>query len=116
MINGFESLTAPLTDYEKDVILPKMIIGLEIRIGEENAVTAKQMTAGLARFGIKCNGPRVRKIINYIRMTGAVKNLIASSKGYWVEPDQERVAEYAQSFMHRAEVNIALANAVLGKN
>mgnify|MGYP001121843145 FL=1 len=39
MIKGFNSETAPLTEYEESVILPIVLCGLRNKVGKANAVT-----------------------------------------------------------------------------
>lgn len=48
MIKGFNSETAPLTEYEENVLLPLVLRGLKTKIGKENAVTNRtQSCSGL---------------------------------------------------------------------
>lgn len=110
MTNSFEQ--HPLTEYEYQILLPKMIAGLEKRIGEDNAITNKQMRAGFEKQNIKVSDARIRKLINVIRHNDWIPGLIASSKGYWVERDKKRLLEYAQSIEHRAASEYALAKKV----
>lgn len=110
MINGFEQYTEPLNKEELK-IRDLVIKGLEKRVGEANAITNAQIREALRKRGyIKINGARMRKIINNIRFTHMFKYpLVASSKGYWLEPDRGRVQEYVNSLRHRGDVNYALA-------
>lgn len=100
MINGFEDFTYELSDKEKR-ILPWFVNGLKVKIGKEKAVTNKEMCAGFLRLGQIVSEARARKIISHIRINGLVKNLIATSKGYYIEPDLERRRVYVESLNQR---------------
>lgn len=103
MINNFEQQTEDLNEYEKDILLPFFIKGLEKRIGEEKSITAIEMERGLKKYGHKVSGARIRKIINYIRRKGLVSCLIASSKGYYIETDTNKLEDYIDSLIQRSE-------------
>ena len=65
MIYGFKKETEPLTTYEKEVLLPTILKGLETKVGKKNAITNMQMINGMKKFGYeKLSEPRIRKIIN----------------------------------------------------
>ena len=46
---------------------------------------------------------QMRKIINYLRREGIVKNLAADWEGYWIEKDQLKVMKYIKSLELRAK-------------
>lgn len=104
MLTGFEKYTESLSDYELNVLVPVFVQGLKTKIGKERAVTNSYMIKALKQQGYeKLSEPRVRKIINYIRCTGLIHNLVASSKGYWIETDQEERRKYVQMVEDRAK-------------
>jgi len=108
MINGFEDETKPLTE-EEEKLVPLFVDGLKGKIGKENAITNAEIKRRLAAKGIEVGDPaRVRKIINHIRIRGLVKNIIASSVGYWVENDPEAIAAYKASLLQRATSILAI--------
>lgn len=108
MLKGWEHQTSPLDDYEKDVLLPLFVNGLKTKIGHEKAVTNPQMIRALKQAGYKkLSEPRVRKIINHIRSNGLIVNLVASSKGYWIENDIEKRREYVETVKQRASSMLA---------
>lgn len=103
MIDGFSEETSPLSDYEKDTLLPLMIKGLSPRYGVENAITNSEMVAGLKKMECRSVTPaRIRKLINHIRLNKLVTNLISSSKGYYRSFDYEEIKAYQTSLMQRA--------------
>lgn len=111
MINGFEEFTEQLNDYEKDILLPIIIRGLKTKIGVNKAITNKRIIEALKYAGYKgLHGSRIRKIINYIRIQGLINNLVASSKGYWIEDDIEIRKRYVAGVKSRAKAMLASLN------
>jgi hypothetical protein len=103
MIINFEEYTEPLTDYERDTLLPVIVAGLRTKTEKDLAITNVKMCRALREAGYrKLNEPRMRKIINHIRVNGLIKNLVASSKGYWIEEDIEERKKYVKSIKQRA--------------
>lgn len=98
---GFEIETQPLTEDEKK-ILPVIVKALLKKNGADNAVTNKQIRAGLLRnLNTEIADSRIRKIINHIRMNNMVPGLLASSKGYYVSTNAKEVKEYIDSLEGR---------------
>jgi hypothetical protein len=110
MITGFEAQTIELSNEELRCV-QLMIPSLKARVGKEKAVTSQQIINWLKNnYGILTTGPRVRKMINYIRINRLVENLVATSEGYYVETDPKKVREYVMSLHQRAEAIMAVAN------
>ena len=109
MLNGFEEETGPMTTEEISLV-PLFVKGFEKRIGAANAVTATQIGFKLRGLGYHVHGARVRKIVNHIRMKGIVKNLVATSVGYYIENDPEKIREYVNSLRARASAIMAVAD------
>lgn len=101
MINGFEEQTSPLSEYERDVLLPLVVRGLRLKVGRENAVTNKEMCAGLGRHGYEVSGARIRKLIHHIRTEGLVIGLVATSGGYYVATEKDEIVSYVRSLEGR---------------
>jgi hypothetical protein len=66
MLNGFAQQTEPLTDYERDTLLPVICRGLVTKVGEAKAITNAAITRAMKGAGYQLNEARVRKIINHI--------------------------------------------------
>ena len=112
MINGFEEITAPLTDKEIELI-PAFKQGLEKHVGEDNPVTSKHIIFGIQQnYNVKINGSQVRKIINAIRRESIVTRVVASSKGYYREPDDDKFKRYIESLRQRAGAIDAVADSL----
>jgi len=104
MLQGFEEYTAPLTDYEREDILPRMVYFLSLCNGSENAVKNGAIVKQLREYGCKKVGDaRVRKVINHIRIHGLVPCLVASSRGYYVTDDPAELDKFISSLAGRED-------------
>lgn len=105
MSDLFEDFTYPLTDYEREKLLPAFIISFHYRQGLAKAITNREIIEKMApRFdqpGSKLTDARVRKIINHIRVNNLMPGLVASSKGYYVSNDPKEVQDYIDSLSGR---------------
>lgn len=113
MIKGFNSETAPLTEYEESVILPIVLRGLRNKVGKANAVTNRTIVQRLNIAGHTTTEPRIRKIINHIRMTDLLPGIIATSGGYFLATSESELLDYEQSLLGREDaikqVRLAIA-------
>ena len=103
MINGFAQQTEPLTDYERNVLLPIICAGLSNKRGEKMAITNTAMTKAMRGAGYQLTEARLRKIINHIRVNGTIKWLIATSKGYYIATSRQEMEDYIQSLRGRED-------------
>ena len=110
MITGFDKETAPLTDYERDTILPVVCSILKTRFGCRASITSKRMITLLD--GYKLSDARVRKIVNHIRNNDLVPCLIANSDGYYVAQSNEEMMTYEESLLGREEAIRAVRQAM----
>jgi hypothetical protein len=109
MINGFENETGDLNEFELGLV-PGFVKGFNTKQGKNNAITSKEIIRKYSDHGIKLTGARIRKIVNHIRTNGLVKNLIASSAGYYISNDPDELEAYKQSLIQRANAILAIAN------
>lgn len=112
MLNGFDKETAPLSEYEREILLPIMVKCLQRKIGKENAVTNKVMCAKMQEYGYDIGEVRVRKIINHIRVNNLISCLMASNKGYYIANDQKEIKDYIQSLKGRERAIKAVREAL----
>lgn len=103
MIKGFTEQTKPLSDYELNTLVPRIVRGLTKKVGKEKAITNTEIVAILKREGYSLSEARVRKIINYIRVNGIIERLIATSDGYYVANTKKEVADYIESLKGRED-------------
>ncbi len=109
MIKGFEDYTHELKKNELDLI-NDFINFFKNRKGSKKAVTNKKIILSFEKlFEIRLSPARVRKIINYLRTNKIIKNLIASSNGYYIEEDPDLVLIYKNSLLQRANEIIKVA-------
>lgn len=104
MIQGFQEQTEPLTEYEETQLLPQIVRGLQLKVGKANAVTNGAIVKGMkANLNLRTTEPRVRKIINHIRVHDLVPCLIATSQGYYIAESEQELKEYEESLLGREE-------------
>ena len=112
MITGFEKETAPLSEYEKDTLLPLIIKGLNYKVGKNKAISNRKMVSRLRNSGYDVDEVRMRKLINHIRVNGLVPCLIATSKGYYIATDEVEVQDYIDSLQGRENAIRAVREAM----
>ena len=103
MLNGFQTQTEPLTDYERNTLLPVICRGLVTKVGEAQAITNTAITKAMKGAGYQLTEARLRKIINHIRVAGLIKWLIATSKGYYIATSRQEMEDYIGSLRGREE-------------
>ena len=112
MIKEFEKYTYELTDFEKAKVLPIIVNGLQNKIGKENAVSNKLICEKMNISGMlgsyKLQPPRVRKIVNHIRITGMILHLCSNSKGYFVAKNKEELHDYLDGLGQRIDSQSAV--------
>lgn len=112
MIEGFETETNPLTQDEQTLATEVSYI-LNNHVGKENIVKSDRIIELInSRSRVKLDGARFRKIINFLRTSGMVKNLLATSGGYYIEPDIGKVQTYIESLRRRGEAIIGVCTAM----
>jgi len=115
MLNGFSEQTKPLSDYEKNSLVPRIVTGMRKIVGRERAITNAEIVARLKKEGYKLSEARVRKIINYIRVNGIIERLIATSEGYYIANTDQEVRDYIESLKGREEAIRAVRRRLEGQ-
>ena len=108
MIQGFNTETKPLTEYEQETLCPVIARGLLNKVGKAKAVTNKQICQAMTNAGYQISDVRLRKIINHIRITGMVKCVIATSSGYYIAETKEEMKAYLDSLVGREQAIAAV--------
>lgn len=103
MIQGFQTQTEPLTDYEQNILLPVICRGLVTKVGEAHAITNTAITRAMKGAGYQLTEARLRKIINHIRVNGLLHWLIATSKGYYIATSRQEMEDYIDSLRGREQ-------------
>lgn len=113
MIENFEDITAALTTYKRDMLVPVLRNFLKSRIGAKNAIRNKTICQIFTDKGYEgLTEARIRKCINYIRMNGLVPHLVANSHGYYCATSIEEVQRYMKSLRQRASAIMAVERAL----
>lgn len=99
MITNFEEITAELTEEELGMV-DTMVSGFN-RYTKENPIKAPEIIRSMKSKGYKITEPRLRKIVNHIRVNGIIP-LIATSNGYFVTYDKEEIKKQVKSLKQRA--------------
>ena len=102
MIKGFDEQTQPLTEYEERYLLPVVIAGLKTKRGAESAVTNNYIVSKL-KPRYKVDAPRLRKIINHIRVNDLLPGLIATNNGYYLATSETEINDYVDSLRGRED-------------
>lgn len=107
MIKGFDTETQPLTAREMEA-MPLIAYGIRNRVGQKMAITGSGIIKAMKLGGFNLNGARLRKIINFIRITNKVPRLCATSKGYFVAKDDQELNDYIAGLTARIEAQQAI--------
>lgn len=83
-----------LSTYERNVLLPVLMNGLEAKKGLASAVTAREITEKLKKHGLKINERHVCRIINHIRTNDLVVGLVGGANGYYVAINKRDLVKY----------------------
>ena len=108
MIQGFQKQTKPLSEYERNTLLPAICRGLSTKIGIGNIITSTKIIQGMKSHGYKLDGPRLRKIINYIRNHNLVPCLASNGNGYFVATNAQEIDDCIASIQGRIDSHQAL--------
>lgn len=106
MIKGFETITADLSQDELDMIQP-IIKGLNNKQGKDMAITGTKICKA-----INTTGPRLRKMINYIRTNNLLPGLCSTSNGYFVAKNIYEMQDYIISLKQRIKAQVEVLNAL----
>lgn len=98
----FENITQELTDFEKNTLVPMLISTLEFT-HDGNRQTSKHICGWFKASGQAVSEPRLRKMVNYIRVTNMLKPyvVIGASNGYYITNDIEVVKDQIESIEGR---------------
>lgn len=112
MLQGFQTQTEPLTEYERDTLLPVIVRGLINKVGEAKAITNAAITKAMRGAGYVLDGPRLRKIINHIRTSDIIPGLVSNAQGYFVATTASEIDECIVSLQGRVDATQAIIRAL----
>jgi hypothetical protein len=104
MLTLFTNITEQLTEFEKNTLVPMLMETLQ-QSHINNRIKGKAICCWFVVQGYEVSEARVRKMVNYIRVTNAVKPnvLIGTSKGYFLTCDVKLVDEQIESLEGRID-------------
>lgn len=124
MITGFEQYTKPLNEIELHRLVPAIekqwkkkqfeeFVNMEDMIRAVNTYCKNNQIYNKSgkRF-YTTDGSRVRQMIHYLRVSGKLADLIATSKGYFRTNDPKKIAKYIHSLIQRGNSFYEVANAM----
>jgi len=101
MIRNFEEITANLTP-EEEALVPIIVKRFKDKPGKENVVTNPKMIEGIRiHFGVELTEPRIRKIIQFIRLNNILPGLVGTSKGYFYAENESDIELWIDSMKQR---------------
>jgi len=103
MIKSFEKETAELNDYEKNHLLPIVVEKLSLAVGKSNSIKSHYIVDEIKIRGFKVDSARIRKVVHEIRAKGLIKNLMATSNGYYIATSKKDIEVYIQSLRQRED-------------
>ena len=106
MIKGFEKITAELNQQELELV-PVVIRGLQTKQGKDRAVSSTKICKA-----VNISSPRLRKIINHIRITNQLPALCSSSTGYFVATNIYEMQDYIISLKQRIKAQVDVLNSL----
>jgi len=112
VIHGFDDYTEPLTDRDRYLVDRAAAWLNATPAGPGYAITNGELAEHIGlRSGIK-SAAKVRAIIHAIRVEGAVKWLVASSKGYYRAQTAGEVRAFVESLRERGRSMTEVADAL----
>jgi len=103
MIEGFEEETSPLTEYEKNTLLPLIVRGMSRKVGRDMRITCSEVCRKLTESGHDISGPRFRKIMHNIRVNKLIKRLVSHGTGYWISSNRDELMKCILSLKQRED-------------
>jgi hypothetical protein len=106
MVNGFQEETQELSEFELQAaeIVKTTLNG----IGDDYPIKSQELEKELWSHGYLIRGARIRKIIHHLRISGQVKNLIATSHGYYTTNDPKAIKKYIASLTQRSNAILSV--------
>jgi len=87
---------------EKKLVVPLLIKRIRKAQKQKQEITNVHLCHSLAKHhGIKIQAATVRKLLHYIRVNHLMRNLIATSKGYFISKDPIKLINYVKSLQKR---------------
>lgn len=104
MITLFKNITAELTDLEKHNLVPMLLEALH-HSGTGHRITSARLCIYFKNKGHNVSGPRLRKMVSYIRVTNAASPyvVVGASNGYFLTSNQQEIEDQIKSMQGRID-------------
>lgn len=101
-VKGFEEITHELRGNEISIVLPLLTEMLQKHVGKANAISNSTLRQYLFdQHKITISDSRIRKVIEVIRHSFAVENVVAGARGYFVAQTPDELQEWLTSVRQR---------------
>jgi|GEM_PF-1385247 len=112
----FKSIIDEVTDLEKQEIIPAVCDVLSYT-HTGNRITGSRIVSMLQARGYFSSGPRLRKMINYIRTHNlcAQRVVVAAGNGYYLTADRHEVQDQIDGLNSRIDSMRAVVDALLAQ-
>jgi hypothetical protein len=113
MLTLFTNITEELTELERNVLTPLLLETL-LATHSENRFTGKLLCKYLKQCGYDVSESRLRKMVNYIRVTNKAcpKVLIGAGNGYFLTNDITIVDDQIKSLEGRVDSMKAVIDSI----
>lgn len=116
MLVNFEHITEDLTQYETERVLPLIVVGLSTKLGKASAITGTEICRKVNASGklanYKLTSVKLRKIISCIRISGRIRGLCSTSKGYFRANTKDELESCSESLRQRLRQQSLTLNAL----
>ncbi len=104
MLTLFKNITEEITSLERDTLVPLLISILTLS-HEEKRITGNQLCIWFKAQGHNVSAPRLRKMINYIRVRNmlAPAVVIGAGNGYFITTDTGIIEDQIESIKGRMD-------------
>lgn len=104
MLTLFTNITEQLTELEKNTLVPMLLSTLQAS-NDGNRLKGRWISGWFKACGYDVSEVRIRKMVNYIRVTNAAKPnvLIGASNGYFLTNNIQTVDEQIESLEGRID-------------
>lgn len=104
MLTNFEHLTQELNEDEHRMV-DVIIARFKKLPGKQHVVTNTQIMQKLNEaYNLNLKEPRIRKLIQFIRMNNLLPGLVGTSQGYFYTNDVEEIQKWVDSMQERIRV------------
>ncbi len=97
-----EYFTEDLSEHEATVIRDMVVEEMAGRSARSMAIGAARLAKLIRKRGEKVTTPRIKKIINLIRKTGLMPNIIEGYRGYHLAQSSAELKRYTSSLQARS--------------